>query len=227
MELILILRVLMHRWYLVALPVVIAAALMLGDFLPGRAAASDGGGFTSSIRYTAAQDLSAIPNRDGDFQDVWLSSEFTVLAFTEWIRTSQFASEVNAVLAAQGLEVDTTGRFASDNKRSIGVLFASWEDAAQLEQIMAAALDVMQNRSSDYFPQLGTAPAIVRIMDTPVISATPPPITNRLRPLLQLAVALVGGVLLAFVVEYLDPMLRRREQVEALNIRVIASIPRE
>ncbi|MBC8100698.1 MAG: hypothetical protein H7Y11_14755 [Armatimonadetes bacterium] len=225
MELQLMAQALLRRWYLVLIPVMVVVVISLPLLLPGNPTAA--GGYTTVIRYTAAQVLSAIPERDGDFQDVWLASELTVNAFTEWVRSGKFAAEVNAALATDGLAVDTTGRYAADNERSIGQLFISWGDAAELEQIAAAAIAVLQNRSSDYFPQLGSVPAQVTLLDTPTITAAPPPLTNRLRPLLQIGLALVAGIGLALLVEYLDPALRRRQQVEALGLAVIAAVPGE
>lgn len=225
MELILSLRVLLRRWYLVLIPVVIAAIFSVPALFASEQPAA--GGYTTVIRYTAAQVLEALPERDGDYQDVWLASELTVNAFTEWILSVNFAQEVNAVLAADGLAVDTTRRFAADNVRSVGRIYIDWGDAAQLEQIAAAAVTVLQTRSEAYFPQLGDVPAQVRLLDTPVISATAPPVASRLRPLLQIGLALLAGIGLAFLAEYLDPYLYRRDQLEALNLRVLATVPRE
>ena len=92
MELLMIVRVLLRRWYLVLIPVVVAAVLVVPDMLGDGPAVS--GGYTTTIRYTAAQTLEAIPDRQGDYQDVWLASELTVRAFTEWVRTGRFAEEV-------------------------------------------------------------------------------------------------------------------------------------
>lgn len=225
MEILRFLRVLFRRWYLVLIPVLIVGAATVRDLLSAAPALT--GGFVTVVRYTAAQDLGAIEGRDGDFQDVWLASELTVNAFTDWIESSQFAGEVNRVLAAEGLEIDTTGRFNTDNERSVGVIEIRWEDAVQLEQIASAAIEVLQTRSGDYFPQLGGTPAQVELLDDPVISPSPAPITNRLRPLIGLGVAMLAGIVLAFLAEYFDPVLRRREQVEALKVPVVGSIPRE
>jgi capsular polysaccharide biosynthesis protein len=225
MEILLFLRVLLRRWYLVFIPVVIVGVVTARDLLGSMPAVS--GGFVTVVRYTAAQDLGAIEGRDGDFQDVWLASELTVNAFTDWIESSQFAGEVNRFLAQRGLEVDTTGRFNTDNERSVGVIEIRWEDAAQLEQIANAAIEVLQTRNGDYFPQLGGTPAQVELLDDPVVSPSPAPITNRLRPLIILGMTLLAGIVIAFLAEYFDPVLRRREQVEALRIPVVGSIPRE
>jgi capsular polysaccharide biosynthesis protein len=226
MELLLIGRVLLRRWYLVLIPVIVAAMFIVPRlFSDGTPVAS---GFTTTVQYTAAQVLEAIPERDGDYQDVWLASELTVNAFTEWIKSSRFAQEVSAVLAEQGYDIPAAMLgFATDNARSVGRITVNWHDAAQLEAIVHAAVEVLQTRSADYFPQLGTTPARVTLLDEPRIFPAPPPLTNRLMPLLQLGMALMAGIGLAFLVEYLDPILRRKEQLTALHLPVIGTIPRE
>lgn len=228
MELLLIIRVLLRRWYLVLIPPLVASALLLPGLL--RQSATATGGYATTIRYTAAQVLEAIPARDGDYQDVWLASELTVNAFSEWISSMRFADEVSRVLMQQGEDIPATslqGRFITDNARSVGVIYISWTDAQALRHIAEAAIEVLETRTAAYFPQLGGVPAQVRLLDVPVVTATPPPLTNRFGPLLQIGVALLAGVLLAFLADYLDPMVRRREQVELMDVPVIATIPRE
>jgi capsular polysaccharide biosynthesis protein len=226
MELLMIMRVLLRRWYLVLTPLVVAAALVLPDMLGDGPAVS--GGYTTTIRYTAAQTLEAIPDRQGDYQDVWLASELTVRAFTEWVRTGRFAEEVAQVAGQSGLQIDAGAlSIAADNERSIGQVFISWRDRDELATIAQAVITVLQTRSQAYFPQLGGQAARVNLLDDPRIVSAPPPLTDRFGPLLRLAVALVGGVGLAFLIEYLDPTLRRAEELEALGIRVIGSVPRK
>jgi capsular polysaccharide biosynthesis protein len=231
MELIQVMRVLLRRWYLVVIPVVIVAAVSVPQLL--RQETTGSVGYTTTVRYTASQSLEAIPDRDGDFQDVWLASELAVNALTEWLRTTGFADEVNALLAEQGVTgnagetVDLRGRIATDNERSIGTIQISWVDAETLPQIVDAVLEVMQTRSAETFPQLGGAEANIRLLDDPVIAAAPPGITDRLRPLLQIGLALLAGIALAFLADYLDPVVRRRDQVESLRLPVMAVIPRD
>ncbi len=95
MELLLILRILRRWWWLVAIPVLITAALALPSLL-NRGAAS--GGFTQTITYSAMQQLDAIPRSEGDYQDIWLSSELTVNAFTDWVRGSAFKQEIGELV---------------------------------------------------------------------------------------------------------------------------------
>ncbi len=225
MELLLIVRVLLRRWWLVLIPTVIATALTLPALLGGSTATRQ---FTTLIRYSAAQQLDALPAaRDGDYQDVWLASELTVNALTGWVTTSSFRAEVQQALAAQGQNLDLGGLgIAADNQRSIGQIFLSWSNPDELAQIAQAAITVLQTRSAAYFRQLGNAPAEVTILDEPQITPSPPPIADRLGPLLRIGLGLLAGVVLAFLVEYLDTTVRRREDVEALGLPVVATIPK-
>jgi capsular polysaccharide biosynthesis protein len=226
MELMLFLQVLLRRWWLVLVPVVVVAAITIPDFLSNRGAIS--GGYTTTIRYTASQVLEAIPGRDGDFQDVWLASELAVNALTDWVRTSSFVSEITTQTSAQNVHFDPAVLgIAADNERSVGQLTMSYPDLDTLDAIVDAAVDVLQSRAQFYFPQLGGQPAQVRILDVPTLTAAPPPITNRLAPFIKIAMGLLAGVALAFLAEYLDPTLRRRQQVEMLGLPVVGILPRD
>jgi capsular polysaccharide biosynthesis protein len=226
MELMLIVRVLLRRWWLALIPVIVVAAITIPDFLSSRGAA--GGGFTTTIRYSAAQVLEAIPGRDGDFQDVWLASELAVNALTDWVRTSTFVSEIVREAGTKNVEVNPAAlSIAADNKRSVGQLTMSYPDSAVLQTIIDSAINVLKTRAQNYFPQLGGQPAQITVLDVPTITAAPPPITNRLAPVIKLVVGLVAGIGLAFLAEYLDPTLRRREQIEALGLPIVATLPRD
>ena len=49
----------------------------------------------------------------------------------------------------------------------------------------------------------------------------------RLGPLLRVALGFCAGLVLAMLAYALDPALRRREDVEALGLAVLAVLPRE
>ncbi len=224
MELMRFVRILLRYWWLILIPVVITAAVSIPALLGGPAAT---GGFTTMIRYTAAQQLDAIPNRDGDYQDVWLASELTVNALTDWIRTSGFAAEVIRRAEAAGVSVNPAAlNFAADNQRSVGQLFISYPDAEALAIIANAAVVTLREESVSAFPQLGGAPAQVTVLDDTVIVAAPPPLADRFGPLVRIALGFVAGVALALLAHYLDPLLRRRDDLEAIGLPVVGSIPR-
>ncbi|MDX1993102.1 MAG: hypothetical protein SF029_11965 [bacterium] len=225
MELLQIARILLRRWWLIVIPVAVAAVVALPDLV--RSAPAGAGGFSTTIRYTASQELEAIPNRDGDFQDVWLASELAVNAFTEWVRTSRFAQEIESVAMENGLEINPAAlAIAADNERSIGTIAINWPNEGELATITEAAITVLQTRNQAYFPQLGGVPAEVEILDEPRIAPIPVSLPSRFGPLLQLGVALLAGLGLALLAHYLDPTLRDKRELEALGIPVISAIPR-
>jgi len=222
MELILIIRVLLRRWWLILLPVIVAAIFVVPDFLDDGSAVS--GGFATQIKYSAAQEDNL--DREGDYQDVWLASEFVVNAFTEWVRGNAFRRELETALAGENIDLALMG-ISSDNERSIGVIDLSYPDDTGLQMIANAVMDVLQNRNQEYFPQLGGDPAQVTLLDTPVIVPQAPPLTNRFAPLIRLALALAGGIVLAFAVEYFDQTFHYRDEVEAIGLPVLTSIPKK
>jgi capsular polysaccharide biosynthesis protein len=227
MELRALWKVVVRRWWLIALPAL--AALAYAAY--GAINAPPGGGYATSLRFTAAAPPGgeAISYEDSEYYP-WLSSEYVVNALTDWVRTGSFAQEVSAQLAAEGIEIPAgaiQGSLNADNERSVMVLYLNWGDAEQLASMADAAAVVLRERSAEYFPQLGEGNVEVVALDTPVIGAVPPPLSARLQPLVRAGLGLVAGVALAFLVEYLDPTLRGRREVEALGISVLAEVPRE
>lgn len=223
MELRLIARVLLRYWWLIAIPTVITAVFALPALLdPGAA----GGGFTTIIRYSAAQRPDAQPPRDGDYQDIWLASEYTVNALTAWVQTASFRREIAQMLDDTSVDLNSLS-IAADNQRSVGQLFLSHPDAVQLEAIVQAAIEVLRTRNGAYFPQVGSAPADVTLLDEPVITPAPPPLTNRFAPFIRVAVGLLAGLGLAVLAHYLDPTLRQREELEQIGLPVIGILPRD
>jgi capsular polysaccharide biosynthesis protein len=57
------------------------------------------------------------------------------------------------------------------------------------------------------------------------VSPVPPSLTQRLDLPVRLLLALVAGVALAFLLDYLDNSVRGREELESLGIAVLAEIP--
>jgi len=216
-------RLLRRRWWLIFLPTLIVGVLVAPQLL-SRSAASQGG-YSASFRYSAAQSSSNLPQRDGDFQDVWLASEFTVNAFTEWVRSSSFRAELAALLG-DNISLEGLG-IAADKARSVGLVQMSHPDAQALEQIVTAAIEVLRTRNAAYFPHLGGQNAEVSLLDEPRVTPAPPPIANRFGPLLQIGLALLLGLVAAFLLDVFDPTLRHRDELERLGWHVLATIPRD
>ncbi len=226
MELIALWKMFLRRWWLIVLPAIAALALTLPEVLQTPAT-----GWTTSVTLTAAQppDSDEATYEDSSFTP-WTASEYLVNALADWVRTTTFAEEVSAAVAeTAGYEIDPgaiRGSVAADNTRSVMRVYLSWGDAEQLEALARAAVDVLQTRNQDYFPQLSAEPAQVIALDDIHLAPVGPGLLDRLRPLIKVALALAAGVALAAVVEYLDDSIYGRGDLEDLEWAVLAEIPR-
>lgn len=219
MELIQVWRALRRWWWLILIPMVIAGVLALPSLR-----SAPGGGFSTSISYSAFQDYDAIPRVDGDYQDIWLSSELTVNALTEWVMGSRFKDEIAALVPDANL---ASLGIRGDNARSVGRIDLSYPDADGLQAISQAVVTVLSTRSQDYFAQLGGVPAAVTVLSQTPITPAPPPLPDRFGIVIRIGLGLAAGVGLALLAHYLDPFVRRREEVEALGLPVVGMIPRK
>lgn len=217
-----LIRIVLRRWWLIVLPVVLAAVIAIPELIS--ASNANTGGFTAQIRYSAAQNFN-LPERDGDYTDVWLASEHTVDALTDWVRSSSYRDEIQTQLADQEATLDSL-QVAADNVRNVGVIYFSHNNSESLRAIVDAALLVLTSRSQTYFPQLGGESAQVTILDQPTITAAPASLTNRLKPLIQLGIALLIGLALAFFAEFVDPTIYHQDDLRRLGMPLLGSIPR-
>lgn len=225
MELRALWKIVLRRWWIIAIPALVALAYAGYGYLK----APQDGGFSTGVRFTAAQ--SSERCRSG-YEDCryypWLTSEYIISALSDWTRTSSFAEAVSDEFGAQGQSIPAgalQGAINVQYERSVMLLSISWPDAAQLETIAQAATTVLQERSDDYFPQLGQQELVVVPLDAPAIAPVPLPLSVRLDPLIRFGLGLAAGIALAFLVEYLDPTLHDREGVEALGLKVLAEVP--
>jgi capsular polysaccharide biosynthesis protein len=222
MEIQLLIRIFRRRWWLMLIPVIIATILVIPSLLGSGSAVS--GGYTTQIRYSAAQEFN-LPERDGDYQDVWLASELTVNAFSDWIRSNRFRDEIQNSLGELDIKLGDLG-IAADNARSVGVIYLSHPEQEELESIANTVMLVLASRNQEYFPQLGGESAVVTILDQPKIAPAPPPLTNRFAPLIRIAIALIVGLFLGFAVEYFDPTIHHQDELNKLGLPTLANIPK-
>lgn len=226
MEFVYIYRVLMRRWWLVAIPTILIGIWIAPSFL--RQTAAPVPTYTTTFRYTAGQQRDAFTNIDGDLQDVWEASYKLVEAMTAWVRTTSFREETALTVTAKGLAVEA-GQLTiiSDNQRPIGQITLYWHDADELLMIADAVIDTLMSRNADYFaPQLGGETAQVILLDEPQITIAPPSLPNRFAPLIRLAIGILAGVVLAFMADYFDTSIRQSDELKRLGLSVIGVIPR-
>lgn len=211
-------------WWLVLAPVVVAAVFAVPALLNRQQAAPSYG---ITLLYSAFHDLDALPRPEGNYEDVWVSSELLVNAFSDWLKGSTFRDELGAALAAQNIPFNPAGlSVAADNDRAVGMVSFTYPDADTLVAIGGATIDIMNSRSHDYFAQLGTAPALARLLSASAVTPQNPPLPDRFGPLIQLALALAAGLGLAALAHYLDPVIRVRRDLEDSGLPVLATIPR-
>lgn len=211
-------------WWLIALPAVVVGGYSLFTY---QAPATTYG---MTLRYTAGQPQ-ASPNNTGFDPNYyrWLTSEYIVGGLKDWVRTGAFAAAVSRQLGTQGValppEAVAGSLTASDNSRSILLVYLGGGDPQTLTALAGAVTAVLQNENAAAFPQLGGQPASVIVLDAPSLSAQPPALRARLDLPLRLALALAVGLALALAAHYFDPFVREKRELEQAGLTVIAEIP--
>jgi capsular polysaccharide biosynthesis protein len=232
MELIALWPMVRRRWWLIAIPAVVALIVTLPSL---KNVVSPPVSYLVQMRLTAAAPPDAeVPGVTTPYEDTvyvpLLASEYVVVNMPPWIGSDRFAEEVSQVLAAQGTDIpasDLSGAFIADSFRSILTLYVVWDNPDEIQAIAEAAVTVLQTRNQTYFPQFAAAPVEVVPLDDPEVSQLAPPITARVGPLIRILVGLAAGVGLAVLAEYLDTSIRARADLEALGLTVLAEIPPE
>lgn len=214
-------------WIPIAL-VLLTLLLSLWQLRPWQPAAP---GYAATMRLL----VGVLPAADADIAAYdpryygWLTSEYLVDDFTEVVRSRLFADQVSARLADDEIAVPAgviQGSAATGAQHRILTLSFAWPDAAQLEQIAGAAAEELSENSAFYFEQLGTEGAGVTLIDPPAVGQVGTSTTDRLQLPLRLLIALIVGICLAFLVEYLDRSVRDEKDVTDAGLTVIGRIPR-
>ncbi len=190
--------------------------------------------YTTTMRFTVGvkpQEIAGQYSYDSYY--AWLSSEYLADDLTAIVSSQAFADDINRRLADRGSSVRippgiVSGVTVAEKQHRILRLNVSWGNAQELADISAAVVDVLQEDSPRYLAQLGTPGALIQIIDQPSPPAeVPPSLTQRLELPVRLGLALAAGVALAFLLEYLDDSVRDRSDLEALDLPVLAEIPKK
>jgi len=224
MELRQIVRILVRRWWLIAIPAIVLGAAAVITYRPAPPV------YAAAMRFAVGYvpDPASQSLYDRSYP-AWLASEYIAGGLSDWAKTGDFASAVSSDLAERGVDVPATavaGSIVSDHQRSIVVLYFNGGDPALLQSIAEASARVLQTRNASVFPQNGPRGASVTSLDNAAVGLTPPPLRERLDLPIRLGLALAAGVVLALIAHYLDPMIRERRDVEALGLSIIGEIPK-
>ena len=217
-------KIALRWWWLILLPPLVVGVYGLAAYRAPQ------GAFTTALRFTAGQpeSLTASPNYDPNYYR-WLTSEYIVSGLKDWARTGAFAEAVSAEMAARGVDIpagSVNGAIASDNARSVLVIYLTWPEPQQLRAMADAVTQVLQDQNGTVFPQLGGQSAQIVPLDQPGIAPVPPSLRARLDLPLKVGLGWVVGLALALAAHYLDPFIREKEELEGMGLRVVAEIPR-
>jgi len=190
--------------------------------------------YSTSMRFTVGvkpQELADQFNYDNYY--AWLSSEYLVDDMTALVSSQVFANDVNRHLQEMGSTVQIPpssigGVTIGGKQHRILSLHVTWHNPDELAQIAQAIVATMEQDSSSYLAQLGTAGALIQVIDEPTPPGQNPlSLTQRLDLPVRILLALAVGIGLTFLVDYLDTSIRGRSELESMGIAVLAEVPKK
>jgi capsular polysaccharide biosynthesis protein len=215
-------------WIVIALVAVVAAASIITYKVPPTT-------YQATMRFTVGIVPEQRPTAEYgyDYYYVWVTSEYMADDLAEIVKGGAFAAAVQAQMAASGdpEPINPAGSISgSAEHRILTVTVARAGGATDDEEaarIANAAAAVLQERAGEFFGQVArnAAAADVVLNDPPVVVPVPPGLTARLDLPLRLGLALVAGVALTFLLDYLDTTVRDRAELEAMGLPVLGEIP--
>ncbi len=190
--------------------------------------------YSTSMRFTVGVKPQEITDQYSyDSYYAWLSSEYLADDMTAIVSSQAFANDVNRRLSETGRSMQIPpgsigGVTVAEKQHRILRLTINWGNAAELADIAQAVVMAMEEDSPKYLTQLGTPGALIDIIDPPSPPGeNPPSLTRKLDLPVRLLLAFVAGIALVFLLDYLDPSVRGREELEAMGISVLAEIPQK
>jgi capsular polysaccharide biosynthesis protein len=154
--------------------------------------------------------------------DAWLASEYLADDLSEVLKGGDFAARISERV---GFSVPAGTIFATREHRIMTVNI-TWADPAQVVTIAEAVAAEVEDAGQPYFPQLEDVQAQAVLIDGPGIGQVGRSLREKLDLPLRLFIALVAGVALVFLWDYLDDTVRERAELESLGAPVLGEIPR-
>ena len=187
--------------------------------------------YNAGVRFLVAQEPGeAAATADEQRYYNWLSSEYIVNGFSDWVTGGEFATAVSQEMAQDGFNVtpqSVQGALATDNVRSMLLISLTYGDTRIVTPMMNAVIAVLTEQNSAALPQLGGETAVLVQLDPIVVNQIPAGIRSQLDWPLRAAIALAAGLGLALLVEYLDPSVRDKREIESLGLPVLGEIPKK
>lgn len=182
--------------------------------------------FTIGIHAPAATQVSGYDPILTSYQ----ASEYIRDDFVEIIKSDAFADDVNALLAQMGasnLRVSKGHISATiEKQRRLMSMTVTWHEAVQAQKIAEAAVKNLSENNAKYFAQLGASGATVAVIDRPVVVRVGASLREQLDIPIRVLLAVLAGIALAFILDYLDTSVRDARDLEVLGVSVLGEIPR-
>lgn len=184
--------------------------------------------YQASIRFTIGVSADRPVEGVDPILTSYMASEYIRDDFVEILHSEMFASDVNVNLSGTGLKIDKNAIAGSvEKQRRIMSMTVTWPDASQAATIANSAAKTLETQNAKYFRQLGSEGASVTIIDGPDVGQVPPSLRERLDIPIRLALALAAGLLLAFLIDYLDDSVRDSSELAAMGLNVLGEIPKK
>jgi len=214
------------------IPLFLVLIVIVGSLLQGSPAPQ----YSASMRFVVG--LQPEPRTDGyytyDRYYTWLTAEYLIDDLAEIVKSTAFAQAVRDKALGMGSWEDTDasipagaiqGATSSGKLHRILTVSIVWPDASQLAGIANATVAVLREQAASFFALTGSDRIEIHLIDPPTVGLIGPGLTQRLQIPIRIFLALLAGVALTFLLDYLDDTVRGKEEVEALGIPVLGEIP--
>ncbi len=189
--------------------------------------------YSTTMRFTVGVKPQEITDQfTYDSYYAWLASEYLADDMSAIVRSQAFAADVNRHLVEMGSSLKVppgaiSGATISEKEHRILSISVSWGNGAELTEIGQAIALVIEKDTPKYFIQLGAPGALLNIIDDPSPPfAAPISLTRRLDIPVRLMLALIAGIALTFLLDYLDDRVRGKAELEKMGIPVLAEVPK-
>jgi len=210
-------RIIWRRWWLIA---VLLAVLLVVSVPTYRTAEPV---YVATMRFAIGiegeEPVNAVSGEGRS--DAWLASEYLADDLSEVLKGGDFAAQISGDV---GFDV-AAGTISASREHRIMTVNITWPDRNQAQAIAEAVGAAVRDGGARYFPQLSGVAAQAVLIDGPAIGQAGRSLKDKLDLPLRLFVALVAGVALAFLWDYLDDTVRDGAEVESLGVAVLAEIP--
>lgn len=214
-----------YGWLIAALVIVVGVGSWLFRAPPAPV-------YQASVRFTIGVNAPS-PTQVQGYDPILTSyqaSEYIRDDFAEIIQSDLFADDVNSQLAKMGVaDVKVSkGNIAGvvDKQHRLMSMTVTWSNPDQAQKIVDAAIANLSDNNAKYFAQLGATGAMVAVIDKPSVSRVGASLREQLDIPIRVLIALLAGIALAFILDYLDNSVRDAHDAEGLGLNVIAEIPR-